>query len=326
MIAVDAMGGDHAPSEIVWGAIEASKQGVDAILVGDQRRLAPVLDEAGIELPVVHAGEVIEMDDDPARAIRKKKDSSITVAARLVRDGKATGLVSAGSTGATMAAAAFVIGRLPGISRPAIAAIFPTHKVVIDIGANVECRPKHLTQFGVMGAALAQTYLGIDAPRVGLINIGGEVGKGRSLERSAHEHLSALPKVNFVGNVEAQQLAADVADVFVTDGFTGNVLLKTAEGVSQVLLMMIAESVSKPELQEAVQRLAPAFADLRDRLDPEQTGGAHLVGTKGVVVIAHGSSSRLAVTNAITMASDGAEHGLVDRIGAGLVRRFQSHG
>jgi glycerol-3-phosphate acyltransferase PlsX len=318
-IAIDAMGGDRAPAETVWGAVEAGDSGVDVVLVGDETLIAPVLREADADIPIVPASQVVEMDDDPARAIREKKDSSIAVAARLVAAGDAAGLVSAGSTGATMAAAAFIVGRLPGISRPAVSSVYPTGKTLIDAGANLECRPAHLVQFAVMGRAVSQVYSGIDDPRVGLLNIGEEDSKGRSLERETFALLSKTPGINFVGNVEGRELGLDTADVIVTDGFTGNVLLKTSEGVGRAIYHLVLEALADDRYQEAIQALMPAFLELRRTLDAETVGGAHLVGTKGVVVIGHGSSSRVAVANAAVMAAEGVNKGLVDRIATGVV-------
>lgn len=317
-IAVDAMGGDRAPVEIVHGAALARERGVDVILVGDADQLGPLVQELSVDLELRHAPQVVAMSDDPTTAVRDKKDSSISVAARLVREGEAEGLVSAGSTGAALAAAAFIIGRLPGVSRPAIASVFPTGHIVIDAGANLECRPHHLVQFAVMGSAVAVVYHGRTQPKVGLLNIGEEDGKGRDLEKEAHGLLAAAPAVNFVGNVEGRDLAGNTADVIVTDGFTGNVLLKTSEGVGRALYRMMLGELSAPEYQEAVSTLAPVFYTLRTQLDPESIGGAHLVGTAGVVVISHGSSTRVAIDNAIGMAADGVAKGLIERIRAGI--------
>ena len=318
VIAVDAMGGDRAPEEIVRGAIDASLKGTGVVLVGDARRIASLVDEAGASVEVVHAEEVIEMADDPARAIREKKDSSISVAARLVAEGSAGGLVSAGSTGAALAAAAFIIGRLPGVSRPAIATLLPSNKMVVDAGANLSCRPEHLAQFAIMGSALAQIHYHVDLPRVGLINIGEEPGKGRELDKRAFELLAALEEINFVGNVDGRDLARDTAEVFVTDGFTGNVVLKTAEGASQMVLSLLQLALATEELEKAVRTLRPALEGLHTSFDPDSVGGAHLLGTRGVVVIAHGSSSRRAVANAIDLAAEGVEDDLVAKIEAGV--------
>lgn len=320
-IALDAMGGDLAPEQVVLGGVDAAALGVDVVLVGDDGAIAPILEAAGVALPIVHAPEVIDMGDDPAAAIRRKKGASVTVAARLVADGEADGMVSAGSTGAAMAAATLVIGRVDGVSRPAIATIFPlgSPTVVLDAGANLEVRPEHLVQFAVMGSVIAEIYLGRESPTVGLLNIGEEPGKGRDLEKAAHAALSVLP--NFVGNVEGRDLGRGKADVFVTDGFTGNVLLKTAEGVARVVGRFVLEGLAEgadAAAQEALGVLMPHFLALRRRFDPEAYGGAHLVGVRGAVVIAHGSSSRVAIANAVAMAAEGCDRGLVPRIEAGI--------
>lgn len=317
VIAVDAMGGDNAPDEIVAGARAAHENGVDVTLVGDPERIGTVETSRGTI--VVHpATEVIGFEDDPARAIREKRDASVVVASRLVADGTADAMVSAGSTGAAMAAATFIVGRLTGVRRPGIASIFPTGQVVLDVGANLEVKAEHLLQFAVMGSALAQVYRHIDRPRVGLLNIGEEASKGRLIERTAHALLEASGAIEFVGNVEGRDIATDVADVIVTDGFTGNVLLKTSEGSGRAIQQIILDTLSQPAYADLIPPLMPAFMELRERLSPESVGGAHLVGTQGVVVIAHGSSSRVAIANAIRIASEGVEHGLVERIGAGI--------
>lgn len=322
-IALDAMGGDFAPQQTVLGAIDAAARGVDVVLVGDEGALRSELEKAGgPDIPVVHAPETIDMGDDPAAAIREKKGASVRVAAKLVSEGAAQGMVSAGSTGAAMAAAAIVIGRIPGVSRPAIATIFPigTPTVVLDAGANIDVKPEHLAQFAVMGSVIAQVYLGIEEPTVGLLNIGEEAGKGRDLERETYALMSATG-TRFVGNVEGRDLGRGKADVIVTDGFTGNVLLKTAEGTARAVGRVILETIAgdaDPEVQAAAAVILPRIAGLREKFDPEAYGGAHLVGVKGTVVIAHGSSSRVAIANALAMAAEGAERGLVSRIEAGL--------
>jgi glycerol-3-phosphate acyltransferase PlsX len=260
------------------------------------------------------------MEDDPSHAIREKRDASIVVAAKLVADGDADAMVSAGSTGAVMACAAFLIGRLKGVARPAIASFFPTGHVVMDMGANLEVKPEHLLQFAVMGSALSQVYHQVQEPRVGLLNIGEEASKGREIERVAHKLLTASDAINFVGNVEGRDLATGKANVIVTDGFTGNILLKTSEGAGKFIQQMVLEILARPEYQDLTVQLMPAFMELRERLSPESVGGAHLVGTKGVVVIAHGSSSRIAVVNAIDMAVEGARSGLVKMVSDGIDR------
>lgn len=318
LIAVDAMGGDSAPGEIVEGAILAAKKGIGIVLVGDESQVAPLIEDGGVEISVRHASEVIGMHDVPARAIRKKKDASVVVAARMVAAGEADAMVSAGSTGAAMAAATFLIGRLPGVSRPGIASIFPTGHVIMDVGANLECKPGHLLQFAVMGSAISTVYQGVEHPRVGLLNIGEEESKGRELEKEAFRLLSRSASVRFVGNVDGRDLATDVVDVMVTDGFTGNVLLKTGEGTGKLIQAMILETLSKPEYVDAVQDLMPAFMEIWERLSPESVGGAHLIGTNGVVVIAHGSSSRIAIDNAIAIAATGVSNGLVEKVRSGI--------
>lgn len=314
-IALDAMGGDHAPGEIVAGAAVAAAHGVEVVLVGDPDQLTPLASEHGFGGEIVEAREVVEMGDDPGRAIREKPDSSVAIAARLVREGKVDGFVSAGSTGAAMASAAIIVGRIEGVLRPSIASIFPTPSsptVMLDSGANPEVKPEHLLQFAEMGAAMAEIYFGADRARVGLLNIGEEKSKGRPLDRATYELLerSAL---NFIGNVEGRDIATGAADVIVTDGFTGNVFLKTVEGAAALINQLIMQEISDidPELKRA---LAPALMNIKDRLDYESVGGAHLIGAKGVVVIAHGSSKRRAISNAVRMAADGAERGLVQRV------------
>jgi len=322
-IALDAMGGDHAPQETVRGAVDAVSRGVDVVLVGDEARLRPLLRECGADLPIVSAPEEIGMGDDVASAIRDKRRSSISVAARLVAEGEAAGLVSAGSTGAVVAAGAILVGRLPGVSRPALAAILPVGRptVVLDVGANLEVRPENLVQFGVMGGVMAQVYLGVADPAVGLLNIGEEPGKGRLLEKEAFTLLAAAP-LRFAGNVEGRDLGRGRADVFVTDGFTGNVLLKVAEGIASALgrLMLAALGEDDPALQAALPAVLSRLGGLRERFDPDAHGGAHLLGVRGTVVVAHGSVSRRGVANALRLAADGAEGGLVERIAAGVGR------
>ena len=318
-VALDAMGGDHAPDEVIAGGVTAAEAGYDVILVGDQSIISDRLSALGAELPVVAAGEVIEMGDDPARAIREKPDSSIAVAARLVKSGDADALVSAGSTGATLAAAAVILRRAKGVLRPVIASIFPTpgsHTVVLDSGANPDCKPEHLVQFGIMGALVAELYLEVPHPRVGLLNIGEEEGKGRELEKGAFALLNETD-LNFVGNVEGRDLASDRADVFVTDGFTGNVLLKTTEGAVQFIVEYLQAALIKLPPDD-LALVAPVMSEVRQRLDHEEYGGGHLLGTNGVVVIAHGSSSRVAIANAVAMASDGADRDLAGHV----ARRF----
>ncbi|MCZ6455790.1 MAG: phosphate acyltransferase PlsX [Actinobacteria bacterium] len=314
-IALDAMGGDYAPSETVAGAVEAAGRGVDVVLVGHHESLEIELSKLGTRLPIVDAADVIGMGDEAGRALREKPQASINVAARLVAEGSADGFVSAGSTGAAMAAAAIVIGRIKGVSRPAIAVIFPTPvtpTLVLDAGANPDVKPEQLAQFGIMGSVAVQALFGVEDPRVGLLSIGEEKGKGRDLERAAYDLLDAGP-TNFVGNLEGRDIATDKADVIVTDGFTGNVFLKTTEGTAKLVTQYLLEALSKlsPDIQEQV---FPAVAAVGQVLDYETYGGAQLLGVKSVAVMAHGSSSRVAISNALSMARDGAEGDLPGRL------------
>lgn len=318
-IALDAMGGDNAPTETVAGAVEAARQGVDVVLVGDYEVLQAELANHDRRLPIVDAPDVIEMGEDPARALREKPGASISVAAKLVAEQAADGMVSAGSTGAAMAASAILIGRIKGVSRPSIASIFPTPgspTLVLDSGANPDVKPDQIVQFAVMGSVAAEVLLGAIDPRVGLLSIGEEKGKGRDLERAAYDLLEAAP-IRFVGNLEGRDVATDKADVIVTDGFTGNIFLKTMEGAAQVVLGYTMDELNK--LDPEVRQVAlAAIDDVRERLDYETYGGAQLLGTKAVVVISHGASSRVAIGNALRMARDGAERDLPGRVASRL--------
>lgn len=313
------MGGDHAPAETVAGAVEAARRGVDVVLVGSRSAIEEELARHDFELPVVDAPETIGMADDPARALREKPNSSIGVCARMVASGEVDGMVSAGSTGAAMAAAAIIVGRVPGVARPAIATIFPTPgtpTLVLDSGANPEVTPAQLLQFAVMGSVAAEILLGVERPRVGLLSIGEEKGKGRDLEKAAYDLLAASG-LEFVGNVEGRDVAADRCDVVVTDGFTGNVFLKTTEGAAKLVVQYVQEAVGAlpPDVQAQV---LPALIEVKHRLDPETYGGAQLLGVKGVAVIAHGSSSRVAIANALLVAAEGADNDLPGTIASRL--------
>ena len=313
------MGGDHAPFETVAGALDAAERGVDVVLVGDRAQIETQLERHESSLPIVDASDVIGMGDDPARALREKPAASIAVSAKLVASGDADGFVSAGSTGAAMAAAAIIIGRVPGASRPAIATIFPTPgspTLVLDSGANPDVRAEQLAQFAIMGSVAANALLGAEPARVGLLSIGEERGKGRDLERAAYDLIEAGPVV-FVGNVEGRDVATDKVDVIVTDGFTGNVFLKATEGTASLINRYILEALS--ELSGEVQaEVFPALIAVRDKMDWETYGGAPLLGVRGSALIAHGSSSRKAIANALVMARDGADKDLPGRISAAL--------
>jgi glycerol-3-phosphate acyltransferase PlsX len=310
-VAVDALGGDRAPDEIVAGALDAASAEIQPLLVGP-----PSLDAHG--LPLIAASDAIDMDDHAVDSVRAKPDSSLVRAARAVADGDADAVVSAGNTGAMLAASLLHIRRLPGVYRPAIAIVIPTkvgRSVLIDAGANADGRPEHLLQFAHMGAVFAGEILEIRDPEVRLLSIGEEREKGNQLTLEAHELLRRAAHLRFGGNTEGRTLLEGDADVIVTDGFTGNVALKTLEGTVKSLLDALRselESSTRGKLGGALIR--PAARGLRTRLDPETYGGGYLLGLNGLVVIAHGSSSRVAIANAIRLAARGVEHDVVGRL------------
>ncbi len=322
-IAVDAVGGDFAPSEVLAGVRSAiaDDPALTILLVGPSDVVVPFASTAGERVCAVAASEIIAMDDHPASAVRSKKDSSIVVGCGLVRDGAADGFFSAGSTGAMMAASTLVVGRIQGVSRPAIATVLPTTGrpvVLLDVGANADCKADYLVQFAHMGAAYASTVLGCETPRIGLLNIGEEPTKGSALAIEAHGLMSASVG-GFVGNVEGRDLASGRVDVVVTDGFTGNVALKLLEGTSAFLMGQLKEAMtSSLSRKAAASVLRPALREMKDRLDPDSYGGAPLLGVRGVCIIGHGSSSARAVSNAIRVAAQAARGGLTTRIEASL--------
>ena len=310
-IAVDAMGGDNAPDAIVAGARRAVDElGIPVVLVG---RAADLGDTGGLE--VIEASEVIAMDADPGSSVRKMKDSSLVRAAEAVRDGKASAMVSAGNTGATMASALLRMGRIKGVQRPAIATPIPvpgadTPTVLLDAGANSECNADWLVQFAQMGAVFAKQRFGIASPRVGLLSIGEESTKGNPLVKETHKLLAEGTWIGetgaqFIGNVEGRDIMTDDVDVVVTDGFTGNVALKTLEGsLKSIINSLLAAFDSSDEARAAAAALWPSLMPLYDSLDPENTGGAMLLGVDGVCIISHGSSSDRAMVNAVRVAAD----------------------
>ncbi len=317
-VAVDAMGGDRAPGEIVAGARQASEDaGIAVTLVGRPGDMGDIG-----TLPCIAASEVIGMDDDPGQGVRRKKDSSLVRAAEAVRDGRAMAMVSAGNTGATMASALLRMGRLPGVIRPAIATPVPNLErdwptVLLDAGANAECTPAMLQQFAQMGAAFARKRYGVERPRVGLLSIGEEKSKGSQLVKETNALLmdhAAGTEFDFVGNVEGRDFFGKSTDVVVTDGFTGNVALKTMEGTLRFLIGALGEILGRPELHDAAEAFTPHLLPLAAKLDPDNIGGAMLLGVDGVCVISHGSSSAVAIVNAITVAHDLAAAGLVDAL------------
>ncbi|MCU1494239.1 MAG: Phosphate acyltransferase [Acidimicrobiaceae bacterium] len=314
------MGGDKSPAEIVAGARQAHEQlGIPVLLVGpDDGSLGDVGD-----LEILPASEVISMDEDAARGVRTKKDSSLVRCAEAVRDGRASAMVSAGNTGATMASALLRMGRLPGVARPAIATPIPvlggSPTVLIDAGANAECRPEWLVQFGQMAAAYMAARYDIDAPSVALLSIGEEDTKGNDLVKEAHRLFAAGAGVRFVGNVEGRDLMSGSADVIVTDGFTGNVALKALEGALNSFMSILAKVfAATPETKAAGDVLLPELLPYATALDPEETGGAMLLGVDGVCIISHGSSSARAILNAVRVAHDMAQKNLVGHVRSAL--------
>ncbi len=318
-VAVDAMGGDRAPGEIVAGALGAVDElGVRVLLVGRPDEVAPHLPGGvapdGVE--VLPASEVVGMGDDPAVAVRSRKDSSIVRAAEAVRDGRADAMVSAGNTGAAMAAALFRFGRMPGVARPAIAVPVPVPggrpQILLDAGATVDCAPEWLEQFAVMGREYARIRLGVDEPRVGLLSNGEEPGKGDDLRKKAHGLLEG--RAGFVGNVEGREVMSDRVDVVVTDGFTGNVVLKTLEGAVRSVAGLVFGVLGSAEAADAGGVVTPLLLDAASDLDPDATGGALLLGVRGVCVVSHGSSSARAIVNAVAVAAECVRERAVERI------------
>ena len=324
-IAVDAMGGDHGPAVVVEGAVAAVREfGASVILVGDQAAIEGEiarLDADTLSLEVRHASQVVGMAESPSQALRRKRDSSLRVAAELVRDGKAAAFISAGNTGAAMAISMFVIGVLRGVDRPAIAAVLPNLQrftVLLDVGANVDPKPWHLFQFAVMGHVYARDILGVETPRVGLLSVGEEEGKGTELTREAYEQLKES-SLNFVGNVEGRDIYNGQCDVVVTDGFTGNVALKISESLAETLGAMIREELTRDWRSKLGAALAlPAFKRFRRRVDYTEMGGAPLLGIDGAAIICHGSSPVKAIKNAVRVAQEWSKAGLNEHIKAAL--------
>ncbi len=318
VVAVDAMGGDFAPSEILAGIERAvaSDRGLNVVVTGDASVVGPFA-EAHPRVRAVATTEVIDMGEHPATAVRSKRDSSIVVGARLVRDGEAQAFFSAGSTGAAMAAATLIMGRIKGVQRPAIATALPTAGapvILLDVGANADCRPEHLVQFGHMGAAYASTVFGRLSPAVALLNIGEEPTKGSQLAIEAHQ-LMAEQVPGFIGNIEGRAILDGKADVVVTDGFTGNVALKLLEGSSRVLLRQVRGAMTSSLWRKLLSAgLKSSLQRLRDQLDPDTYGGAPLLGVNGVCIIGHGSSNAKAVENGLKVAAQAARGNLTGQI------------
>lgn len=322
-IAIDAMGGDHAPAEIVTGALRAREElGVEVLLVGDPQQIEAALPQKTNmgQLEIVAAEEAIAMNEEPLSAIKRKPNASINVAMDLVKRHRADAVVSAGHSGAAMAAALLRLGRLRGIDRPAIGAVLPTlvaskPVLILDVGANVDCRPKFLEQFAVMGTVYSQYVLGISGPKVGLLNIGEEDSKGNDLAIRTHQMLQKNPQVAFIGNAEGRDVLSGRFDVIVCDGFVGNVLLKFAEAVGEVVIQIMRE-----ELPQGLQGslgtalLKPNLKRIKQRIDHAEHGGGLLLGVAGICIISHGSSQAPSIFNAIRLAKEAIDNQVLERI------------
>lgn len=327
VIALDAMGGDNAPQSVVNGAILALKEfnDIEILLVGPEARLQSMLENAGSEkerITILPADEVIEMDESPMMAVRKKRNASMVVAANAVREGRAGACVSAGSTGAVLACGMFKLGRIPGIERPALAPVLPTIDssfLLIDAGANVDCQPKFLQQFGLMGSVYMKSVMDIAEPRVGLVNIGAEAEKGNKLTKETYELMQKQTSYRFVGNAEARDLFTGDFDVVVADGFAGNIILKQTEGLAKAMFSMIKKGLmSSPITKIGALMVKPALSGIKDKLDYNTIGGAPLLGINGAIVKAHGSSGDLAIKNAIRQARKMLVGDVVGKIREGL--------
>lgn len=315
-IAVDAMGSDQAPAVEVDGAVQAAAEyGIPIVLVGREDRVHDQLrrhDTANLAIEVVHASEVITMEESAATAARKKRDSSIRVAARLMRDAGISGIVSAGNTGAVMASVKMVLGTLPVVDRPALSTVLPTQKgkpaILLDVGANVDCKPHHLEQFAIMGDIYSRAIFGIRRPRVGLLSIGEEDSKGNELTKEAFKSLKRAP-INFIGNVEGRDIFKGDVDVIVCDGFTGNVALKLSEGLIETFSAMLRQELEKTLAAKLGYIFSEkAFRAFRRRLDYSEYGGAPLLGIKGITIVCHGRSNANAIKNAVRVANDFCKH------------------
>jgi glycerol-3-phosphate acyltransferase PlsX len=328
-IVVDAMGGDQAPAVVVDGAVQAAREwDIEVILAGQRGPVQAELEKyntAGLPLTLKHASEVIEMHEHPAAAVRTKKDNSMIVGMEMVKRREADAFFTAGNSGGALAAALFRLGRIRGIKRPALSTVFPSQTphgfcFILDIGANADCRPEYLLQFAMMGSVYAERVLGVPNPRVAIVSNGEEEGKGNQLVRETVPFLKASP-LNFVGNAEGKDILRGLADVIVTDGFTGNVIIKLAEGVSRFLMDLLKENLTASSMSKVGAALAkPAFDNVRSRLDYREYGGAPLLGIDGVVIVGHGRSDALAIKNAIRVATQTVENSVLEAIKQGLAR------
>ena len=329
-VALDAMGGDNAPGEIILGAIQAAREyGIGVYLVGRQDTIRAELakhDITGLDLPIIHTDEIIEMDDHPATAVRRKKNASMLLALQLVRDGKALGAVSAGNSGAMMAASLFILKRVPGVDRPALGGLFPTVNsacLIVDMGANTDCKPEYLQQFALMGSIYMERIFRISAPRVGLLANGEEETKGNQQVIEAHQLLKASANtlgINFIGNIEGRDIPAGEVDVAVCDGFVGNAILKLGEGLGETLFGLIREQMTShiPVKKLAAGVLRPGLRKVFKRFDYAEYGGVPLLGVNGSAIVAHGRSNAKAIKNALRVARQTAETGVATAIAEGL--------
>lgn len=323
VLALDGMGGDNAPREPVRAAILGARDGVRILLVGDEAVLRAELarhDTTGADIEVVHAADVVSSGEDGAKAVRAKPESSLVVATKLVADGAASAVISPGNTGASLAAATLHLRRIPGVIRPAIAVVMPTAKgpvTLLDAGANAECKPEYLVQFALMGRLLARDVLQIPDPRVGLLSIGEEDGKGTEMVQAVNQQLQGT--TGFVGNVEGRDIPQGNVDVVVTDGFTGNVALKLYEGAGSVMFRAIRDGLMGSIRGKVGGLIAkPVFVGLRTKFNADTYGGAYLLGVRGLMIITHGNASGEAMRNAIVMGARGVREHLVSRVQSGL--------
>jgi phosphate acyltransferase len=324
-IVLDAMGGDFAPAVNVEAAVNSAREfGYEIVLVGKQEVVRPLLvqyNTANLTLPIVHAPEVIEMGEHPAAAVKAKKKSSMVVGLDMIKRGEADAFVTMGNTGGALAGALFHLGRIPGIHRPALSAVYPTVKgwcLILDVGANADCKPDYLVQFALMGNIYAQRVLGIRNPRVALISNGEEETKGSQLVQEVHQLLKQAP-INFIGNAEGRHIPSGYADVYVTDGFTGNVIIKLSEGMSGMVKQLLREEIMRTPVSKVGGLLiSNAIKRMSKRTDYEEVGGAPLLGVDGVVIIGHGRSNARAVRSALRVAGDAVNKGVVDAIEKGL--------
>lgn len=325
-IALDAMGGDHAPEAIVAGAVEAARiYGVTVSLVGKPDVIEAELKKyktKGLNLPIVPASQVIEMDEKPAAAVRAKPDSSMVVGCKMVKRNEAQAFVSAGNTGGALAAGILHVGRIKGILRPALIGPFPTLKgvcLILDIGANADVRPEHIQQFAIMGSIYAREVIGVPEPRVRILSNGEEAGKGNQLVIESYKLLEQTPSILFEGNIESKEIPTGLADVVVTDGFTGNIFVKTAETTARLMTQVITEEIRKSPLAMLGALLArKSLQRVRERMDDSHYGGAVLLGLSSLVIVAHGRSNALAIRHAIRVAKQAIEQDILTKIQRGI--------